>query len=272
MNLTILILILNLNLNPMNNRIFIIIIILIIKYTTIDITNMEHFLGSLKYEKNLNHHTPDFVCIDIKKAFLTKSNTIKLIKTLYNIHRGDGGKTKVDVFVNVIPTLMKNFAEENDIGNYRWVSHPNWYEELKAINVEFVEKYRDLFRWEFNQHQPDLNPFKLYYQTGNVNEYEDNVVSKRLDTYTAEDVKNADLWSEYNIYTQNNKFRNKNRPYAWQYSVQKQRRYGLDKDNDGLRYTKENSSLEVPIRGYDMSDIYDGTGKYQKKEWRYQQD
>jgi hypothetical protein len=128
-------------------------------------------------------------------------------------------------------------------------------EALRAINQDFKNECYKYFKWNA------FNPFQTKFEVG---PHEKRVLKKGF-ALDHTDHGTLDVWREQFTQTLNRQFRYENKIPIWQTSVHT--RY-YDTANEGLKQkNKCDSSLETPVYGYDMSDIYAGIDKYKSEDW-----
>ncbi len=185
------------------------------------------------------------------ELFLSDSNKVELINTMYKYHLQNGGISKKSAFVKIIPSLMKEYAIRNDLEAITYIMFENFEEVLEFINGEFFETYKDLFRKEESApHNPLMNPFKT------------KVDGKKLSELDPDDIRSLNVWKKYTIYAKPSNFRNNNEIPKYRSTIHT-RNYDRDNTGSGL---EENVSKTNIIRGYDMSDIYKSTA-FKDESW-----
>lgn len=193
----------------------------------------------------------------MNERFMDISNQHRVIKQTYMANRKNGSNFTIGFFEKTVPILMKKYSDEHNLDDYEDLTSSNWYESLMFINNIFVEDNKAVM-------PSDTNVYREKYVTGHVNEYENRLLAKRPTDLTADDIKSLNVWQKQEVLVWNKKYRNNNRIYVKNTSVC-HRPY--DRDNDGLRHDRwEESSLEVPIRGYNMASIYESCGKYRDRD------
>lgn len=203
----------------------------------------------LKYliSKKLNDLTDSHANSDKlsnKHLFLSDSNVSSVAKNIYLNHSRNGGKTLFCDLLKIIPPMMKEFAEKNNIDSIDTVNnaYSNFLEVLKFTNEAFIKYSADMFSYDGL-----VNPYKITVGLSDGNKREQKAPTDLL----ASDYDKLHLWREYNVYTTKDKFRYHNAIPIWQKSMHKRHVH----QGDGYRSTSEDSSREAPIYGYDMSQL-----------------
>ena len=213
-------------------------------------------LGSLKGVRN----KPTEIKIDLKDLFMCESNQNMVKNGLYTIYQQNGGKQSRAVFNNFAKQLANKFAAQNDLNAYETAEAQatgfnNYAEALRAINNAFNKVCYGYFAWN------TANPFKDRVEVGPS----DHRVLKKGYALNHTDHGTLELWREQFTQVLNSQFRDNNRIPVHRQSIHT-RHY--DTGNEGLKYgDPDRSSLETPVMGYDMSQIYDNLDKYSKTEW-----
>ena len=166
--------------------------------------------------------------------------------------------------------------EDYMINNHEEKSFRHFIDSLSRINREFIKEYhymsshpkssvsKNLEQYGIYHDSelpgltgvPDWNPFRASCVVGIKNEFQNTLRTKTLHdmVYDVEDTRNMDIWRPERTVRMNNDYRYNNQIPVWQCSMNKR---NYDRDNDGLEHSDPNrSSLETPIRGYEMTDIY----------------
>lgn len=125
----------------------------------------------------------------------------------------------------------------------------NWLESFRALNEDFMLWSRRFLRENM------YVPFRSRTTTGSLNEFENNVREVANHNLLSEDVKEINVWRKYDINKKNSHFRYENNIPFWQRSMNIRH---ADRSNEGLREGNDSfrSSLDNPIYGYDMKEIY----------------
>jgi hypothetical protein len=213
-------------------------------------------LGSRKGVLN----KPTCVKIDIKDLFLSPGNISNISLNTHTIYRQYGGKTGLKKFKQLIILLMKKFAKENDLYGYETVENQtmriyNYPMILKTINKDFVDFAHKYFGWD------NYNPFRDLVEVGTS----DNRVLKKSSDLTPDDHLTLEVWREQFTQVLGRNFRDNNKIPVYRTSLQT-RHY--DRSNEGLKHgDSDRASLDMPIYGYDMSQIHRGIDNYKSEEW-----
>jgi hypothetical protein len=111
------------------------------------------------------------------------------------------------------------------------------------------------FNWE------DFNPFQDYIEVGAHGKRS----MKKMSELTPDDHLTLDLWREQSTHVSNKNFRDNNKIPVYRTSLHTRH---FDKNNEGFRdRDADRSSLETPIYGYDMTEIYKGLDNYKSESW-----
>jgi hypothetical protein len=194
-----------------------------------------------------------------RTAFLEETNKKLLSLLFFTMHRENGGLLGSCFFKQLIPTLMIDWAEEENLDLFKSL---DTQAACRHINAKFVKLYRDIYldphRGPNNELVPDVNVFKQKATLAKG-------VTKRYIDMTAQDYGSLDVWRAQRVDQWNNNFRYKNKIPMWQKSMARQH---YDTSNDGLTERDyRNASKPQPVRGYDMSGIYKGIGKQNNLAW-----
>lgn len=214
-------------------------------------------IGSIKGVRN----KPTKQVINITNKFLDPDNLYPLLSNVYVIYQQNGGKIPRQQFKQIIQQLAVKFAAENNLSEYSTADYQatqvlDYTYLLKTINHDFIQHCYKYFRWNV------MNPFKQLYEVGD----QDNRGFKKGYEFTHQDKQTLDLWREQFTQVLNNKYRDNNRIPVYRSSIHT-RHY--DTTNEGLQNQEDSdrASLETPIYGYDMSEIYKNLDKYKSEEW-----
>jgi len=226
------------------------------------ITNPENYkpLGSVKAVRNVPCKV-QFTDIDLGDVFMDPSNLDMQAVSLHKIHRQNGGRAKLDKFLQLIPKLANAFKSRYNLNEFEDVDYQatgqhNWVELLKTINNEFIRYCYKSLRWN------NFVPTREWAEVGPV----DDRKQKRFYELTAEDIPTLDYWREQEVQRMNKVFRYHNKIPIWQTSMHTRH---FDRNNDGFRYDDpDRSSLDTFVHGtYDMSKIHETLDKWTKKDW-----
>lgn len=213
-------------------------------------------LGSLKGIRN----KPTTIKIDLKKLFLSEPNQDMLKNNLFTIYQQNGGKQTRSAFYKFIKQLSNRFVVDNDLNAYETVEAQatgfvNYTEALKAINNSYHKVCYKYFKWNI------ANPFRDDVVVG---PHDHRVLKKGFDL-SHEDHGTLNLWREQFTQVLNSQFRDNNRIPVYRQALHT-RHY--DRGNEGLRDNdSDRSSLETPVYGYDMTEIYKNLDNYSKDQW-----
>lgn len=213
-------------------------------------------LGTIKGIRN----KPTNIKIDIKDLFMSDSNQNMLKHNLYTIYQQNGGKQLRSAFNKFITQLSKRFVLDNNLYTYETAEaqatgYNNYTEVLRTINRDYHAVCYKFFSWN------TANPFQDNVVVGPS----DRRVLKKGYELTPEDHGTLDVWREQFTQVLNAQFRDNNRIPVHRQSIHT-RHY--DRSNEGLQHNDaDRSSLETPVYGYDMSQIYKNLDKYSATDW-----
>lgn len=213
-------------------------------------------LGTFKGLRN----KPTVIKINLEELFMSEANQNLLRCNLYTIYQQNGGKQLRSAFNKFIKQLSTRFIRDNNLNAYETVEAQatgfnNYTEALRAINNDYHKVCYKFFSWN------TANPFQDRVEVGPS----DHRVLKKGHDLSHEDHGTLEVWREQFTQVLNAKFRDNNRIPLHRQSAHT-RHY--DHSNEGLHYNDpDRASLETPIYGYDMSQIYNNLDKYSKDEW-----
>lgn len=213
-------------------------------------------LGTVKGVRN----KPTVLKIDLEDLFLSAANQNMLKNSLFTIYQQNGGKRRRREFNTFIDQLSKKFVLDNDLNSYETAEKQatgvnNYTECLRAINNDYHKVCYKFFSWNV------ANPFRDKVTVGPS----DRRVSKQGYALTPEDHGTLEVWREQFTQVLNAQFRDENRIPVYRQSIHT-RHY--DRGNEGLQQNDpDRASLETPIYGYDMSQIYKNLDKYSSTDW-----
>jgi len=179
--------------------------------------------------------------------------------------------------------------EDYTVTTHEVKSFRYFIDALSRVNREFLKEYRYFVSYpktpsivsleEFGIYHdselpgltgvPDFNPFRASCIVGTLNEFERTLTKKTLQdmVYLVDDTRNMDVWQPEKTIRINRNFRYNNQIPIWQ-NLSKR---NYDRDGDGLEHSDPNrASLETPIRGYNMHEIYRNADSYKyntKGKW-----
>lgn len=203
---------------------------------------------------------PTNLKLNMNELFMSNSNTYLLNEGLYSIYRQNGGKSTSNKFEQFISLLQKKFVKENNLTAYTTVESSatginNHVEALRAINSDFTKFTYGYFRWD------NYNPFKDMIEVGT---YEGRVLKKSSDI-ASDDHGTLDLWREQTVQLMGRQYRAFNKIPVYQTSLHTRH---FDRGNEGLAFNNpDRASLDTPIHGYDLSNIYDNISNYKSSSW-----
>jgi hypothetical protein len=150
-----------------------------------------------------------------------------------------------------IPSIMEKWAKSVNLDDYEYI-YENPITTLAYINHRFLVNNGNLFQKDITK-----NVFRMDGMTTDKN---GNKVFKKYSEMTANEYKNINLWTQNDIFTNNDKYRYGNKIKEWEIGLYT-RHY--DRNNDGLQHSiPDRASLNTQVRGYDMSNIIKGSTFY----------
>jgi hypothetical protein len=205
-------------------------------------------------------NTSTEIYIDIVNLFTSKQNRKLLCNNLHVIYAQNGGKSSIYKFYYVCNLLIDKFVKENNLYEFEFADEQatcldNYVEKLKIINKTFIKECYKHFQWDI------FNPFHDKIEVG----VHGRRSLKKMHELTPDDHLTLDLWREQSTHVSNKNFKDNNKIPTYRASLHTRH---FDKSNEGLRENDPNrSSLETPIYGYDMSEIYKGLDNYKSESW-----
>jgi hypothetical protein len=242
---------------------------------------MTEFYGTVRSAKNI----PTDFDVDIEELFMSKNNQSYLSSQMYSMNKKNGGKSSLDKFQKLIPLLMNKYNKEFPVKNevyiddtettvnqlgldmyrsnlgYNAISkRQNWLELFRVVNNKFINWSKKYLKWNM------YVPFREKSLTGNINEFENNIREIRNSNLLADDIKELNVWRQYDINNDKSKYRYNNTIPFWQRSMNIRH---ADRSNEGFREGNDayRSSLDNPVYAYDMRRVKDLMGRYQNEEW-----
>ena len=217
-------------------------------------------LGSKKGVRNLeNKHA--FIELDMEEVFLSGGNLTMIARNMHKISKQNGGKASITKWKHLVAKLALIYVSENNLNEHKTVEYQstgfsNHAELLKTFNADFMRtRCYNHIRWN------NLVPTRAYAEVGVTGKK----VKKKYHELTAEDIPTLDFWREQETQIMNKQFRYGNKIPIWQTSMHT-RHY--DRGNDGLKHRdQDRASLDVPVRGYKMDNIYDALDKWKSDDW-----
>ncbi len=217
----------------------------------------------------------------LKDWFLASDNIIWMAKQFFLFYiRRDHGKYyhKWPFFKNYTQNMMEEYADKNKI--YSYVEDPisvytfgNLYkyyiEALSKVNRDFYNTHLQNYDDTHSTELPDYNPYRANIIVGTKNELQNDIAQKSMVDmiYFPEQMRQIDVWQDYDIIRANSNFRYNNEIPIWQ-NLNKSR-IGLDRDNEGLHAgNPDRASLNNLSRGYIMDDVlkYNSVGGTDNKK------
>jgi hypothetical protein len=210
---------------------------------------------------------PSLAPLDYAKnsqLFLCVGNIKAVTKCVINKSSSNGKYKRIKHLKKIVPVSMHIWADKNKIDTFE--SLTSIIESLSFLNKKFIkdnsELYSDLVSG--GNHNPDLNVYDHFETIGRAKSGSKIIpIRKKYEELMASDIPQLDVWAETGTDVYNNNFRYKNKIPAWQRTMNT-RHY--DRTNDGLKDgCSDRASLENPIRGYDMSVIYEANNHHENQ-------
>jgi hypothetical protein len=213
-------------------------------------------LGTHKGVRN----KPTEIHVDLNALFLFEGNETLLHTSLLKVYRQNGGHAPAKKVRAFISKLMRKFAKSRDLNDYvsieaQATGYSNYAECLRAINNDFTHEFYKYMPWNA------YNPVREKIEVGPT---EFRVLKKGYEL-RPEDYGTLDLWREQVVQLRDSVYRDGNKIPFYQATVCS-RHY--DKSNEGLRCgSADRASLETPVYGYDMTQIYKQLDKWKSDDW-----
>jgi hypothetical protein len=242
---------------------------------------MVDFYGTVKNAKNI----PTDFDLDMNELFTSKNNQEYLALQLFSINKKNGGNSNLMKFKQLTPHLIIKYIKEFPIKNESYIDdtpttvdhlgidtyrdhtgynaiskRQNWLENFRSINNKFLNWSMKYLKWNV------YIPFREKSVTGSINEFENNIREVRNSNLLADDIKELNVWKQYDINTDKSKYRYGNTIPVWQRCMNVRH---SDRSNEGFREGNDayRSSLDNPIYAYDMRKVKDLMSRYQNEEW-----
>lgn len=203
---------------------------------------------------------PTELSIDIVDLFLSSSNVSPMVANLHSIYRSNGGKVSFSRFKELAVLLMKKFAKENDLYSYSTAEDDtmeiyNYPMILRTINADFIKFAHKYFKWDY------YNPFVDDVEVGPTGARE----LKKSFELTPDDHLTLEVWREQFTQALGRNFRNNNNIPVHRISMHTR---NYDRSNEGFKYdNSDRASLETPVHGYNMIEIYKNLDRYRSEDW-----
>ncbi len=225
------------------------------------IKNPEKYspLGSHKAVYN-KETSPNFARLDVETLFRSKPNQTMLARSLYRVNINNGGVSKLEKFVELVPIAQKEFCMRNDISQYQLAEEESdelrdWAELLRVVNNDFTKFCYNYLKWNH------FNPFRARIDVGPLG----NRVSKKYSDLMAADIPTIDIYADYNIERNNKQYWLENKIPTWRASIHTR---NFDRDNEGLRNgDPDRASLDVFQRSFNMEKVESLIDKWTSKDW-----
>lgn len=198
----------------------------------------------------------DFACVNNEKMFLSKDNTVYLVPKVVRLYSdrgllGDAKKIYENMGFFQKYFLAKQLNYEHSASEYI----QNWVERLDFTNREFLKWFDEILREDdfpgkgHDDFQPDFDPTKQKIRFSRSLGDDDIKLGKDL---RVNDIRALDVWGPKTQYSSGANYRRANKIPLWQKGNIRQ----YDRSNDGLQTSDDRASLETPIYGYNMEEIY----------------
>ncbi len=189
---------------------------------------------------------------NIKDIFMTVNNQVRLTKTLYQMHKNNGGIMKYVHFRTIIPKQMENWIQNFCIEDHLETEDVYIIDQVYFLNKMFVKQNDFFYKFTTNENiniVPDTNPYKLTTAIADfdIDGGETKIEEKKYTSLLAHEYGQVDVWREQTTEVTNNVSRYCNKIPVWQRSMNN--RY-YDQDNEGYANTIENSSHDNILLGY----------------------
>ncbi len=208
---------------------------------------------SLKDEKNKPAYNP-LDCASNARLFLSDKNIYGMRSYIVALNTDGMTQTNPRKIQQIIPGRMRLWAKQNDINDYEDMFN-DAMATLRYLNQKFLKDNGDLYDAR------GCHALNVFQNKGQVSDECGNTSLKKYDEMLATDYHTIDLWRPQITTQENSMFRYKNEIPIWQKSMNR-RHYS--KENDGLHAAiPERASLDMQLRGYDMSNIKKGAEYYE---------
>jgi hypothetical protein len=203
-----------------------------------------------------------------KDIFMGVSNQREVVKSIYNIHKFNGGILNYLYFKGIVPHLMYKWVSDFDVNHYQYNA-----DIIEYMNKEFIKQNPSLYELKIKDDSLELRnaPYvqtdkkikldaNVYRNTASLGFVDDcgnvQIAEKRFNNLLACDYNLIDVWAPQTTEYTNANMRLGNKIPIWQKSMNI-RHY--ERDANGFRASRNDSSLGVPIRGYggDFNDMID---------------
>ena len=215
-------------------------------------------LGTVKSVRNKASVLP--VSRSLVRLFTSDKNRFILKNNLYRISKNNGSNDSAEYISDVVDKLLNSYLASHDIENYRTSEYQatgiiDYVALLRHINIEFLKYCHPKLKW--NQ----FNPFREWIEVG----ASDDRKEVRYRDVSAADIPTINVWANQDTTITDKKYRHRNAVPFFQAHMH-QRHY--DRSNEGFKVQSANeSSLEAPVRAYDMSAIHQVLGNWTDKGW-----
>ena len=232
---------------------------LLTKYDLMNNPDVVQPLGSAKGAAN----KPTKIVFDMYGLFLANANIDVMCKNLYNVYQQNGGQSNKGKFRDLVILLQQKFLRTTNLGSYELAESngdkTNYVEVLRAINVDYMKFVYNYFKW---------NVYNPFHDLVDVDDISSGVSGKRClkkgSEMRPEDYGSLDLWRSQITQVSNKNFRNNNKIPVYQAGLHTR---NYDRDGGGLKYDKDQSSLENQVHGYDMREPRRSVLNYKSDEW-----
>lgn len=87
-----------------------------------------------------------------KDLFLSRSNVRRNITKMFDFHVKSGGALKIDIFIQDVPTLMKNWDKIDEMDLYESLIFRDLPTEMEFINKEFFKEHSETYNAGHSKH------------------------------------------------------------------------------------------------------------------------
>ncbi len=228
--------------------------------TEYDLMFNPHLVQPIGSHKGASNK-PTGIKLDIYDLFLSSSNVNLLNNDLYNVYQQNGGQSTRDKFRNLVLLQQHKFIKANNLHLYTAADQAHskvldYVEILRSINNDFNKYVYNYFKWNV------YNPFHDLVEVSNPNNKTRYL--KKGSELTTDEYGTLDLWRNEIIQVSNKNFRNNNKIPVHQAGLHTR---NYDRDNEGLKYDNDQSSMENHLHGYDMDKSCRNILNYKSDEW-----
>ncbi len=192
-----------------------------------------------------------------RELFMHLRNQRDLAKRVFTLSNENGLARGFSALKHAVSERMSQWYEDSGAALHNIDTH----NPVDHLNDAFIQQNPDLYSIE-------LHESNVYHNTVTIAQTDENldvdgngqiathIVKKRPQDMLADDIRNMDVWAPQTI-TINpvRSMRDQSRIPVWQRAMNTRH---VDRDPDGLRRSKKNSSWEAPVMGYGsvMDELY----------------